>query len=79
MIAERIKIPFSVAAACFVAAILSHCAAAPTPAQQAGVGIYSAALQACIAQAKLQDSGIAGYQACAGKVDEVFGPDGGVR
>jgi hypothetical protein len=44
----------------------------PTPADQIAVGTYSAALAACIATAKASDAGLAGYEACAAKVDAAW-------
>lgn len=55
-------------------------AAAPTPAQQASLATYEAALQACIARAKLNDAGYYSYKACADGVTDLWfhtSPDGG--
>jgi hypothetical protein len=62
-----------------VPVLISCSPSTPTPAQQATLGTYEAALQACIARAKLTDGGYASYQACASKVDMTFRSDGGAK
>lgn len=66
-------------ALCGVLFALGSCSAAtPSPQAQATVATYAAALQVCIEKAKAEDSGLAGYRACAADVDRSFGrTDGG--
>jgi hypothetical protein len=51
----------------------------PSASDQAAVGAYATALEACIVKAKLADAGqLADYYACKGTVNQMFGvPDGG--
>lgn len=61
-----------------VCGAILHCGSGLPSAQQQGeVGLYGAALQACIAKAQLTDAGLAGYRTCAAGVDATFARDGG--
>lgn len=64
---------------CALAIATPSCGAnTPTPAQQASVGAYAAALQVCIGVAKATDGGLARYEQCAHVVDVTAGlADGG--
>lgn len=58
-----------------VAVVGCHAPGTPSTADEVKVGEYTAALHACIAEAKLEDSGLPGYQACADKVDAQYRKD----